>query len=112
MIPKDGFFYLVGHIPAPTAGQITSLASKWPTDHQIPPVYDVDGTYSTNAGQSKQIARVFIQDFMTSVTFKIKETSLKNAYYTMPDLRAAQMSLGLSVDLQWIPGIDYDDIVL
>ena len=113
LIPKDGYFYLVGLIPAPYPAQINSLADKWPTDHQIPPVYDVnETTYSADAGQSKKIARGFMQDFMTSVTFKITESSLKNAYYTMPDLRAAQMSLGLSVDLQWIPGLEYDDIEL
>lgn len=106
LIPKDGYFYLVAHIPAPNEGQISSLSSKWPTDHQIPPVYDVDAsTYSSNAGKSKEIARVFIQDFMTEIKFKLTKDSLKNAYYTMPDLRASQMSLGLSVDLQWIPGL-------
>jgi len=111
LIPKDGFFYLVGEIPAPSVAQSADL--PWPTDHQIPPVYDVnETTYSADAGKSKKIGRVFIQDFMTDVTFKIKQNSLKNAYYTMPDLRAAQMSLGLSVDLQWIPGLEYDDIEL
>lgn len=111
LIPKDGYFYLVALIQKPTTAQISSLT--WPTDHEIPPVYDVDAaTYSDNAGKSKHIARVFMQDFMTSITFNLKQNSLKNAYYTMPDLRASQMSLGLSVDLQWTPGLSYDDIVL
>ncbi len=115
LIPTDGYFYLVAEVPAPTPAQIEGLASKWPTDHQIPPVYGVDGEVvppGMVAGESKKIARVFMQDFMTEIKFKLVETSLKNAYYTMPDLRASQMSLGLSVDLQWIPGLQYNDINL
>lgn len=112
LIPKDGYFYLVAEIPAPA---LTALDGKWPTDHQIPPVWGVDDEVITSehvAGESKKIPRVFIQDFMTDITFKLKDNALKNAYYTMPDLRAAQMSFGLSVDLQWIPGLVYDDIEL
>lgn len=115
LIPTDGFFYLVAEIPAPTTAQINGLASAWPTDHQIPPVYGVDGEDVPGdkvAGESKKIARVFMQDFMTEIKFNLVQESLKNAYYTMPDLRASQMSLGLSVDLQWIPGIVYSDINL
>ena len=115
LIPTNGFFYLVAEVPAPTTAQVEGLASKWPTDHQIPPVYGVDGEDVPDgmvAGESKKIGRVFMQDFMTEIKFKLVETSLKNAYYTMPDLRASQMSLGLSVDLQWIPGLQYNDINL
>lgn len=111
LIPSGGVFYLVAKLEKPSADQITALASKWPTDHQIPPVWGVDGETVTSpavAGESKKIARVFIQDFVTSATFKIGPTSLQNAYYSVPDLRASQMSLGLSVDLQWIPGLEYE----
>lgn len=100
LVPKDGIFYLVGKLPKPSPSQISGLSSAWPTDHQIPPV-DANGA-------SKKIARVFIQDFMTTADFKIGSASLKNAYYSIPDLRASQMSLGLSVDLKWTPGITYD----
>jgi hypothetical protein len=57
---------------------------------------------------SKQIPRVFIQDFMTKVTFRIGHLSLQKAYVTVPDLRSSQMSLGLSVDIQWQNGFEYD----
>lgn len=109
LIPTDGYFYLVAEVPAPTQAQVDNLA--WPTDHQIPPVYGVDGEVVPTgkvAGESKKIGRVFMQDFMTEIKFKLVESSLKNAYYTMPDLRASQMSLGLSVDLQWLPGLEYN----
>ena len=92
LIPKDGVFYLVGKLHKPTADDINGIT--WPTDHQIPPV-DANGV-------SEQVARVFIQDFMTSAK------SLQNAYYSVPDLRASQMSLGLSVDLKWETGITYE----
>ena len=109
LIPHGGVFYLVAQLPKPTAEQQNALS--WPTDHQIPPVWGVDGETVTSpavAGQSKKIARVFIQDFMTTATFKIGATSLQKAYYSVPDLRASQMSLGLSVDLNWTPGINYE----
>lgn len=110
LIPSGGVFYLVAQMEKPNVDQRTALKSKFPTDHQIPPVYGVDNEVVPNgkfAGESKKFSRVFIQDFVTSATFRIGETSLQKAYYSVPDLRASQMSLGLSVDLQWIPGIDY-----
>ncbi len=113
LIPTNGKFYLVGKLPKPGVNAIA--ADKWPTDHQIAPVYGID--YGTNypatvtspnkAGESRHVARVFIQDFMTTATFKIGVDALKHAYYSVPDLRASQMSLGLSVDLQWSTGIEY-----
>lgn len=110
MIPNGGVFYLVAKIEKPNADQRNTLHNRFPSDHQIPPVYGVDGEAVPDgkyAGESKKIARVFIQDFVTNATFRIGQYSLQNAYYSVPDLRASQMSLGLSVDLQWISGIDY-----
>ena len=116
LIPSGGVFYLVGKLPKPTAGQITDFRDptktpKFPTDHQIPPLYGVDNeSYDTTkhyAGESKQIPRVFIQDFMTTASFQLGPDALKHAYYSVPDLRASQMSLGLSVDLQWNDGISF-----
>ena len=116
LIPSGGKFYLVGKLPKPGPNAID--AEKWPKDHQIAPVYGLaydDGTnYSATvpsgkkAGESRHVARVFIQDFMTTATFKIGVDALKHAYYSVPDLRASQMSLGLSVDLQWNSGLTFD----
>ena len=111
LIPNQGKFYLVAQIKNTEArqGSIT-----WPTDHQIPPLYGVDGEAvpdGKKAGESKQIPRVFIQDFMTTAVFKLSEDALKKAYYTMPDLRTSNMSLGLSVELQWESGYVVDDLV-
>lgn len=50
--------------------------------------------------------RVFIQDFTTTANFTIKD--LKNAYVTIPDLRASKLQLGLSVDLKWQSGLTFN----
>lgn len=114
LIPAGGTFYLVGKlVAAPTKkvnGEDVAQTITWPAHYQVPPIYGVDGPAPTGktAGMSKQIPRVFIQDFMTKVTFRIGVGSLQKAYVTVPDLRSSQMSLGLSVDIQWQNGFEYD----
>lgn len=49
---------------------------------------------------------VFLKDYTTTATVKI--SSLQSAYNTIPDLRANEMELGLSVDLVWTTGVSYD----
>ena len=113
LIPNNGKFYLVAKLENDATRQ---ASITWPTDHQIPPIYGVTGDTEAipdgkKAGDSKQIPRVFIQDFMTTAVFKLSKDALKKAYYTMPDLSTSNMSLGLSVDLQWQPGYTYNDLV-
>lgn len=55
------------------------------------------------------LSQVFKQDYVT--TAKLEVASLKNAYNTMPDLRAPRLELGLSVDLTWNPGITQTVII-
>lgn len=99
LIRNEGTFYLIGELDP---------ASKAPTwadsDHPLPP-YNADGT-------TNKVSRVFIQDYMTSVNFKIGEYSLQHAYLTVPDLRYSALTLGLSVDMNWETGIDFGDIVI
>ena len=108
LIPSGGTFYLVGKLvidPKNLTGDTTADQTiTWPEHYQVPPIYTTGAT----AGMSKQIPRVFIQDFMTKVTFRIGVESLQKAYVTVPDLRSSQMSLGLSVDIQWQNGFEYD----
>ena len=98
IIPKGATFYLAAEL---------ELGSKtipsWPTTYAIPPYKDT--------GASQEITRIFTQDYVTTATFKIGENSLKNAYTTVPDLRATQTSLGLSVDLQWRPGLSFEAVL-
>ena len=98
MIPKGGTFYLAGKL---TLG--TNTISSWPDTYAIPPYGD--------GGASQGVTRIFTQDYMTTATFKIGENSLKNAYTTVPDLRASQTSLGLSVDLYWRPGLSFETVL-
>ena len=81
-------FYLVGKMSVGDSQTIT-----FPTDND----YRFPG---------KDIKRIFVQDYTTNlnVTFK----SLKNAYVTIPDLRASNLQLGLSVDLTWQSGLTYN----
>lgn len=81
-----------------------SWGITWPTNYALPP-YDTDGS-----GIKER--RVFIQDYKTVASFVIGQNSLKSALVSVPDLRSSQLSLGLSVDLQWRQGLTFDDVVL
>lgn len=49
---------------------------------------------------------VFMSDYKTTMNLTIK--SLQNAYNTIPDLRSTKLQLGLSVDLDWQAGLQFD----
>ena len=103
VIRKGGKFYLVGKLQLGDKRIGTETGTSWPTTYPIPPY--------TDAGASQEITRVFIQDYMTTATFKIGETSLQNAFITVPDLRSTQASLGLSVDLNWRKGLNFEYVL-
>ena len=119
MIRKGATFYITGKLDpdAVSSTKLTelektqeqyvadkSLGITWPTNYALPP-YGTDGK-----GVKKR--RVFIQDFMTTAHFVLDESSLKHALIAVPDLRSAQLSLGLSVDLEWSTGLSFDEVVL
>lgn len=60
----------------------------------------------TGVTQPSGVNDVFVQDYVTTANLTI--TSLKNAYVTIPDLRASELVLGLSVDLTWETGLKFD----
>lgn len=79
---------------------------------------------ATNAS-TVGIDQIFKQDYITTVRFTIKAgvskddpsfpgagggntTGLGSAYNTIPDLRTPQLELGLSVDLTWQQGLQFD----
>lgn len=102
LVRKGGTFYLIGELdPASLSAQAPSWADS---DHPLPP-YNANGT-------TNKVSRVFIQDYMTSVNFKIGEYSLQHAYLTVPDLRYSALTLGLSVDMKWETGIDFGNVVV
>lgn len=103
MIEKGQKFYLIGQLVLDDAKK-TSFS--WPTygtgSTDLKDSYQ--GRYPVKADDSGK--RIFIQDYTTEANFKI--TSLKNAYVTIPDLRATKLQLGLSVDLEWKAGMKFD----
>lgn len=93
-IAKGQKFYLIGKLdPNDNAGTITNHNITWTAEDKsnIP---------------AREVTRVFIQDYTTKANFTIN--SLKNAYVTIPDLRASKLQLGLSVDLTWQSGLTFD----
>ena len=118
LIRKGGKFYLLAELnPASESnenGYHVTDGINWPTDHQIPPLYGMDGEAvpgGKTAGNSKEIKRIFIQDFVTEAIFRLGETSLQKAYVSVPDLRSSQFSLGLSVDIAWTDGYAFDILI-
>ncbi len=99
LIPNGSNFYLIGELD-PTGKPISS----WPSYHALPPY-----PYDSSNGST---VRVFIQDYMTEANFKIGEYSLQYAYLTVPDLRSSSVTLGLSVDVKWSTGLEFDDVIV
>ena len=109
LIRNGETFYITAKLD-PDAGLSTSDLSagiEWPSDdapYALPP-YDADG-------KTLKQRRVFIQDYKTVANLKFTEKSLQHALVAMPDLRSAQISLGLSVDLSWSKGLTFNDVEL
>lgn len=106
VIRRDGTFYLVGALDPKDADAVAKFKDNQGninlsrSDFNYPP-FDADGN-TINA------PRVFMQDYVTTVKMNFTPTSLSHAYVTMPDLRAGQVSLGLSVDVKWESGYDFE----
>ena len=106
LVRKGTTFYLTAQLPKPTASQASTFTWPGTTDADVNRFYEVPPI--DNTGASRKIPRVFIQDYKTTATFTIGQNSLKKALVTVPDLRSTQMSFGLSVDLTWKPGLQYN----
>lgn len=68
--------------------------------------YIVGTLEAVNATEEGLEHKVFKQDYTTTARFNIN--SLKKAYSTIPDLKAPQLEIGMSVDLTWQAGHTYD----
>ena len=101
LIRNNTHFYLIGELD-PESPKLAQI--KWPTHHPLPP-YDADG-------KSIEVPRVYMQDYMTSADFVIGKNSLKHALLTVPDLRYSSLTLGLSVDIKWQTGLNFNEIIL
>lgn len=119
LIRNGATFYLIGKLdpdakPTSYTGSAEeyvadrSAGITWPENYALPPYYES----GDNAGKGIKERRVFIQDYMTKATFVIGSTSLQHALVAVPDLRSGQISLGLSVDVQWRSGLNFSNVVL
>jgi len=136
LIPKGGTFYITGKldpdaitVEGKTATQVKddkSLGIEWPDSYDMPPYYTSSqvstaqdyasgkdlSTDGIEVGKTIKQRRVFMQDYVTEATFVLTENSLKYALVAVPDLRSSQISLGLSVDLQWHQGLNFGNVNL
>ena len=81
LVPSGCKFYLIGEIdPTMSSSQVASGSRK-----------QKDG---------ENIIAAFLQDYYTTIIATI--SNLKNAYNVVPDLRAPELEIGLSVNLDWI----------
>ena len=105
VIRRDGTFYLVGALDPTKEDAVAKFKDSEGnvhlsrSDFNYPP-FDASGN-TINA------PRVFMQDYVTTVKLNFTKESLSHAYVTMPDLRAGQVSLGLSVDVKWESGYSF-----
>ena len=111
LIRSGGTFYLVGELDPNTTAAQTNLPKTGGvvdlsrSNFQYPP-------YDVSTGATISAVRVFMQDYVTEVNLVFGEHSLRHAYLTMPDLRASNVSLGLSVDLNWQQGLQFNNVPL
>ena len=102
IVAKGQKFYLIGRLDPTSAA--TDI--KWPTYNDTQGENTLPTSYQGRYPVKFNTKRVFVQDFTTTANFTIK--SLKNAYVTIPDLRASKLQLGLSVDLTWQSGLTFN----
>lgn len=127
LVRKDATFYIVGKIDMNALINYSTLAAA--DDPRTPSAaskarYDAIKTelagYNSNetgyhyppfdpaTGETIAIPRVFMQDYMSEIRLILGPDALKHAYVTVPDLSASQVSLGLSVDITWKKGLEFD----
>lgn len=106
VIAKGQKFYLIGQLDP--SSPATGSSITWPQyiDNYSAETGKLPKSYEGRYPVKANTPRVFVQDFTTLAQVNIK--SLKNAYVTIPDLRATKLQLGLSVDLEWKTGLTYD----
>ena len=102
LVRAGASFYLPMTLTVPSTWPATIPISENASDesNMMPP-------YNTN-GRTILDPRVFMADTQTTLKVKLTEDALKCAMVTIPDLRSAKMSFGLSIDLNWKAGTVYD----
>ena len=103
LIRNGGTFYIIGKLDLTQATNANDVTFPESTSYIVPP-YNTDGSSTAKP-------RIFMQDYKTSVTFTIGKNALKNAYLTVPNMSTSQISLGLSVDIAWQAGLNFDVVI-
>lgn len=107
LVRQGGTFYILGKLDlsdaiktaqSTNAAAFTDLSRKY---YYYPP-------FDPAKGATVNVPRVFMQDYRTTANLIIGKDALKHAYVTLPDLRSSQVSLGLSIDMAWTPGLAFD----
>ena len=108
LMADKNFYGLSGYVKAGQKfyliGELDPLSAQEPVDWTKQTSFE---SGDTGYGQD----RVFIRDAITTATFTIGKTALQRAYSTIPDLRSTQMFFGLSVDLEWKAGLNFNVVI-
>ena len=104
LVRRGGTFYLLGKLDLSTAlaaAESGAFDNLDRSDYCYPP-------FNPANGETINAPRVFMQDYMTKADLILGKDALKHAYVTVPDLRSSQVSLGLSIDMTWTPGLAFE----
>ena len=104
LVRRGGTFYLLGKLDLSTAlaaAKAGAFDNLDRSDYCYPP-------FNPANGETINAPRVFMQDYMTKADLILGKDALKHAYVTVPDLRSSQVSLGLSIDMNWTPGLAFE----
>ena len=82
-------------------------------------IAELDPTKTADIKSGTGRDKVFEQDYVTTVTLTIAAgtpgspniTGLGKAYNVIPDQRSKTLELGLSVNLEWKPGITFEKTI-
>lgn len=109
LVRSGGTFYIVGRLRALAPGNFNTF-TNWPKTG-TPATYTYALPPYADGHTVKEVPRVLMQDYTTTVNFTLGNTSLQKAYITVPDLRSSQVSLGLSVDVKWETGLNFNVVL-
>ena len=107
LIRKGGTFYLLGKLDLATAIE-KARESNGSAFTDLSREYYCYPPFNPSTGETINAPRVFMQDYITTADLMLGEDALKHAYVTVPDLRSSQISLGLSIDMSWTPGLAFE----
>ena len=102
-----------------TGGDFMGVNGVIPAGTKFYLIAELDPTKTADIKSGTGRDKVFEQDYVTTVTLTIAAgtpgspniTGLGKAYNVIPDLRSKTLELGLSVNLEWKPGITFEKTI-